>query len=274
MEWGPPEDDGGTPITHYVVEKQAPPSTQWTPCGRANGDCHKAQVVGLTPDKMYSLQVSAVNAEGVSEPLAGVDSFLTENPFGTPGAPGRPTMVGGDFDHFDLKWEAPKNDGGSRIVCYQIEARLWKDNVYFLAGEQRHNLEFGEAGGVALGQAYACRVRAINAAGSGPWSLDSDQMVARHKALKPKVVFINTEKEVTLRAGETMLFAADVFGEPPCENIVWTLGDKELVEAPGNGITIDNSKPYKSKCQKEAISRKDAGTLKLTASNANGKTVI
>merc|ERR1719412_2415488 len=270
VEWGPSEDDGGTPITHYVVEKCGGASTTWSPCGRAEGDCFKCRVVGLTPDKEYRMQVSAVNAEGVSEPLGGVDSFITENPFGNPGAPGRPVKVDGDFDHFDLKWEAPKNDGGSRIIGYQIEARPWKDNIYFLAGEQRHNLEFGEAGGVEVGQAYAVRVRAVNAAGPGPWSLDSDQMVARYKALKPKIVFNKQEKEFTFKVGDAMAFIVDVIGEPACENVTWTLGDKDLIEGEGNGVTIDNSKPYKSKLVKEGLTRKDGGMLSVAASNASG----
>ena len=274
VEWGPPEDDGGTPITHYVVEKCGGSSTTWSPCGRANGDCFKCRVVGLTPDKEYRMQVSAVNAEGTSEPLGGVDTFITENPFGTPGAPGRPLNVGGDYDHFDLKWDAPKNDGGSKIIGYQIEARPWKDNVYFLAGEQRHNLEFGEAGGVEVGQAYAVRIRAVNAAGPGPWSLDSDQMVARYKALKPKIVFNKTEKEFTFKVGDTMSFSVDVIGEPACENITWALGDKELVEGQGNGVVIDNSKPYKSKLTLEGLTRKDGGVLSITASNTSGKSWI
>ena len=268
VEWGEPEDDGGTPITHYTVEKCGGASTQWSACGRANGGCFKCRVTGLTPDKEYRMQVSAVNAEGVSEPLGCVDSFITENPFGNPGAPGRPVNVGGDFDHFDLKWEAPKNDGGSHIIGYQIEARLWKDSTYFLAGEQRHNLEFGEAGGVEEGHGYAVRVRAVNAAGPGPWSLDSDQMVARYKALKPKVVFNTQEKEFMFKVGDTMAFSADVVGEPACENIVWSLGVNDLVE--GDGVVIDNSKPYKTKLVKEGLTRKDAGTLTCTATNVNG----
>jgi len=40
-------------------------------------------------------------------------------------------MVDVDVDHFDLKWEASKNDGGSRITGYQIESRLWKDTAWF-----------------------------------------------------------------------------------------------------------------------------------------------
>ena len=270
VEWSPPEDDGGTPITHYLLEKLEGAQTQWVSCGKTNGDCFKCHVQGLTCGKEYRIQVSAVNAEGISEPLGGVDSFITENPFGTPGAPGKPEAVGVDSDHFDMKWQPPKNDGGSTITGYQLEARLWKDNVYFSAGEIRYNLEFGEASGIELDQAYAVRVRAINAAGPGPWSLDSDQCVCRHKSLKPKVV-IKAEKEVTFKAGESLVFWADVKGEPACEDIQWMLNGKELVEGPGNGIFVDNSKPYKSMVQKDNVSRKDCGLLVCNASNMNGK---
>ena len=53
----------------------------------------------------FKFQVIAVNAEGVSEPLECVDAFIPENPFGTPGAPGKPEQIGGDFDNFEVKYE-------------------------------------------------------------------------------------------------------------------------------------------------------------------------
>ena len=85
----------------------------------------------LFTDKEHRLRVIAVNAEGESEALAGVDSFRTENPYGPPSAPSKPWMVDVDMDHFDMKWEAPKNDGGSRVTGYHLESRLWKDSVWF-----------------------------------------------------------------------------------------------------------------------------------------------
>ena len=85
----------------------------------------------LVLDKEHRLRVIAVNNEGESEPLLGVDSFRTENPYGPPSAPGKPVLVDVDFDHFDLKWEAAKNDGGSRVTGYQLETRLWKDSTWF-----------------------------------------------------------------------------------------------------------------------------------------------
>ncbi len=79
----------------------------------------------------------------------------------------------------------------------------------FRSGEIRHQLEFGEAGGAELGKAYTVRVRALNVAGPGPWSVESDQLVCRHKALKPKVTF-RGPKEITLKAGEALSLAVDI----------------------------------------------------------------
>ena len=79
--------------------------------------------------------------------------------------------------------------------------------------------------------------------GPGPWSLDSEQIICRHKALKPKVTIKSEHKEVTLKAGDTMTFWADVKGEPVCEDIAWSLNGSQLIE--GNGVAVDNSKPYR-----------------------------
>ena len=74
----------------------------------------------------FFFQIYAVNAEGSSEPLESVDNFITENPFGPPGAPGKPEHIGGDFDHFEMKYEEPRNNGGSRVTSYQLEGRLYR----------------------------------------------------------------------------------------------------------------------------------------------------
>lgn len=35
LEWQPPEDDGGTPVEHYELEKLDTATNQWVPCGRS-----------------------------------------------------------------------------------------------------------------------------------------------------------------------------------------------------------------------------------------------
>ena len=179
--WNPPEDDGGSPVQYYIVERVQGNSEGWVPCGRATAPDCEVKISGLTQDKEYRLRVFAVNAQGESESLGCVDSFVTENPFQCPGAPGRPEMKDWDIDHFDMMWAAPRNDGGSRILGYELEARIWREPAWFKAGEVRLQMERGVVEGVELGQSYAVRVRAKNAAGWSPWSIESEQLVCKHK---------------------------------------------------------------------------------------------
>ena len=180
--WGAPEDDGGSPVLYYIVERaQGSQGDSWVPCGRATAPATELKVAGLTQDKEYRLRVFAVSAQGESESLVCVDSFVTENPFQCPGAPGRPEMRDWDTDHFDMMWTAPRNDGGSRVLGYELEARVYREPAWFKAGEVRLQMERGVVEGLELGQSYAVRVRARNAAGWGPWSIESEQLVCKHK---------------------------------------------------------------------------------------------
>ena len=76
---------------------------------------------------------------------------------------------------------------------------------------------------------------------------------------------------MTLKAGETLAIEANVEGEPPAHEIIWTLGGKELVQGPGNGIVVDNGKAYKSLLAKDNLTRRDQGTLTCSAANMEGK---
>jgi len=269
--WNPPEDDGGSPITHYVVEKVQGGGENWVQCGRVNAPQTECKISGLTEGKEYRLQVRAVNAQGESEGLPCVDSFITENPFQCPGAPGKPELKDWDSDHFDMKWAAPKNDGGSRILGYELEARLWRDPQWFKAGEVRLQMESGVVEGVELGQGYAVRVRAKNAAGAGHWSLESDQVVCRHKSLQPKVKIL-AGRELTAKEGDTLVVQAEVPAEPACssDEIKWFIGDRELVDDVKNGVTVDNRKEHRTTLQIDVLSRKDSGSLSCQAQNIHG----
>jgi len=267
--WAAPEDDGGSPVVYYMVERAQGQGESWVPCGRVNAPETEVKVCGLTQDKDYRLRVFAVNAMGDSEPLVCVDSFITENPYSCPGAPGRPELRDWDSDHFDMKWVEPRNDGGSRVLGYELEARLWRDPNWFRAGEVRMAMEHGLVEGVELGQGYAVRVRARNAAGWSPWSIESEQVVCKHKNLKPKVKLAGP-KDVVANEGETLTLLAEVQGEPPAQDIRWFVAGQEVVDDPKGGVVIDNSKEYKSKLQLDSVSRKHAGQVVCEASNLSG----
>src|SRR5699024_8791986 len=51
LKWRPPEDDGGLPIDHYVVEKLDPVTGNWVKCAETVGPECDAKIKGLTPGK-------------------------------------------------------------------------------------------------------------------------------------------------------------------------------------------------------------------------------
>lgn len=80
LEWGKPKDDGGTPITAYVVEKLDMQTGRWVPVGRSQKP--EMEVKGLQEGHEYNFRVKAVNDEGESEPLQTDASIIAKNPFG------------------------------------------------------------------------------------------------------------------------------------------------------------------------------------------------
>ena len=79
LSWAPPEDDGGTPITSYLVRYMDIDSGEWvTAC---TTQTPSATASGLKPGHLYMFEISAINKEGQSEPLFTGDPILAENPY-------------------------------------------------------------------------------------------------------------------------------------------------------------------------------------------------
>lgn len=88
IAWKKPEDDGGSPIKEYEIEKMDVATGKWVRVGRVPADRigpdgkHEFEVTGLNPGSEYKFRVTAVNAEGDSEPLVSDRNTLAKNPFG------------------------------------------------------------------------------------------------------------------------------------------------------------------------------------------------
>ena len=106
LHWHPPEYDGGSKITHYVVERRDITHQHWiiiaSFCKQTN-----FAVQGLTEGQEYLFRILAANANGTGLPLDGVNPIKAKAPFDLPDAPGAPvvTEVGGDF--VNLSWNKP-----------------------------------------------------------------------------------------------------------------------------------------------------------------------
>ena len=118
-------DDGGAPITNYILEKLDCESGEWSPCGKTNGEL-ECPVEGLQTGKKYKFRVRAKNSEGESEPLVGpYDSVLIKDPFDPPGPPGLPEITDWTESTVNLKWEKPLRENGAPVTHYTMEYRYY-----------------------------------------------------------------------------------------------------------------------------------------------------
>ena len=80
LKWNAPEDDGGSPIEAYEVEKYDVAAAKWVPVGRTKEPSF--HVEGLEPGHQYKFRVKAINAQGPSEELVTDKPILAKNPYG------------------------------------------------------------------------------------------------------------------------------------------------------------------------------------------------
>jgi hypothetical protein len=59
LKWKKPDDDGGSPIEYYEIEKMDLATGQWLPAGKSATP--EADVTGLQEGKTYKFRVKAVN---------------------------------------------------------------------------------------------------------------------------------------------------------------------------------------------------------------------
>lgn len=68
LQWNRPEEDGGSPITGYIIEKRDKYSPTWEKCAEVDGDTNRGRVNDLVEGTPYEFRVRAVNKAGPGEP--------------------------------------------------------------------------------------------------------------------------------------------------------------------------------------------------------------
>lgn len=82
IKWKEPEDNGGSPLTGYIIEQRENSSTVWTKAGKVDQFTTAFCCKYLTEKTEYHFRVFAVNKIGKSEPLVTKDATLARSPFG------------------------------------------------------------------------------------------------------------------------------------------------------------------------------------------------
>lgn len=81
LAWSPPDNDGGSEVTHYIVEKREIDRKTWaTVKAEVDKDKVPLKVSGLMPGTEYYFRVTAVNEYGPGVPRVSPTSYLASDP--------------------------------------------------------------------------------------------------------------------------------------------------------------------------------------------------
>ncbi|CAJ0936429.1 unnamed protein product, partial [Mesorhabditis belari] len=254
ISWKEPEDDGGSPITGYIVEKQED-GGRWVPV---------SENILAVKQTGTQLKVGKLN-EGHEYKFRSRDSIVAKNPFDEPDPPTDVTPVDWDKDHVDLAWKAPANDGGAPIEKYIVEKKDkygdWVECAV-VPGDQTK----ATAPNLTPGETYQFRVKAVNKAGPSKPSQATGPVVAKARRQAPK---INLDGLTDLRVKAGTPIKIDVsFEGAPAPTATWKIGDKP---AAGDDRAEVKSTPSTSSLVIPACRRGDSGQYFITVENEFGK---
>lgn len=84
LSWTPPEIDGGSEVTHYIVEKREIDRKTWaTVKAEVPLDKIPFKITGLMPGTEYYFRVMAVNEYGSGVPKVTPTSYVASDPVST-----------------------------------------------------------------------------------------------------------------------------------------------------------------------------------------------
>ena len=183
VTWSPPASDGGFLVTRYFVECSRDAGSTWQriPEDRSGAvprvaySGTSASITGLPAGVGHVFRVTAMNFAGRG-PASVASSEVV--PFSTPSAP---TGLWGWSvgSRVNLAWTAPAATGGAPITDYVVEYRGASESTWTTFADGTSARPLATVAGLVEGKDYVFRVSAVNRAGPGAASIDSQRLTPR-----------------------------------------------------------------------------------------------
>ncbi|XP_055016668.1 immunoglobulin-like and fibronectin type III domain-containing protein 1 [Boleophthalmus pectinirostris] len=226
IKWNPPKDDGGSPVTNYIIERQPNWQSLWTKLGDVTADRTTFRDRNVTHGKKYNYRIYAENPEGISDPLESDDSIMA-GVLILSGPPGAPQIVSASKTCIHLTWTPPEDTRGVPIVGYLLEKRKKDTNQWVAINAVNEPIEDIKCAvkDVTEGSEYQFRVSAINESGAGDPSPPSEMVCAKNPNMRPH--FKDPEDFMVVRAGNSVRIKINYEAEPPPQ-ITWLKDDEPI----------------------------------------------
>ncbi|KAM4700948.1 fibronectin type-III domain-containing protein 3A isoform 1-T1 [Discoglossus pictus] len=160
LRWGPPQTDGGSPVTCYSIEMSSEVNEHREVYQGPEVEC---TVGSLLPGKVYNFRLRAANKTGFG-PFSEKCEITT-----APGPPDQckpPQITCRTATCALIHWEAPDNNGAD-ITEYRVEWGGMEGCMQICYCGPGFTYEMR---GLSPAIVYYCRVQAVNVAGSGIFS--------------------------------------------------------------------------------------------------------
>uniref|UniRef100_A0A3Q2NTD6 Titin n=1 Tax=Fundulus heteroclitus TaxID=8078 RepID=A0A3Q2NTD6_FUNHE len=257
LAWDTPVNDGGAKITNYIVEKRESVRKAYTTV-TSNCTANSFKIEELPEGGIFYFRVCAVNAYGQGQAVETKEIKVSE----VPQPPNKVTLVDVTKTSASLAWEKPVHDGGSKVMCYNVEFKPKSGDKWGTACTVK--VPEATVPNLNPNEAYLFRVVAINEKGkSEPKDLGLP-VVAKDVAIEPSVNLLFTTYSV--KAGDDLTIEVPVRGRPK-PVVSWKKDGLPLKQT--SSITIINA-ATSSKIIFKGASREHVGKYEITLANTAG----
>ncbi|HEX5457959.1 MAG TPA: fibronectin type III domain-containing protein [Candidatus Nitrosotalea sp.] len=169
LNWSPPQNNGGSPITGYRIDYRIAPNISYSTVATLNNVTTYTHA-NLITDKTYIYRIYAINSIGPGSPAPEVSATPNSNSAPpknvTPNPPQNLVALTYSSTQINLSWGAPVSNGGPAVSGYKIEYSLDSANFTNIVANSGSSFTAYSHTGLQTGHTYTYRVFAINSIGT------------------------------------------------------------------------------------------------------------
>lgn len=177
LSWDPPEDDGGSEIQNYILEKCESKRMVWSTYSASVILTH-AHVTRLIEGNEYIFRVRAENKLGTGPPTE-TKPIVAKTKYNRPGPPEPPEVTKVSKEEMTVVWNPPEYDGGKSITGYILEKKEKRSMRWVAVTKSSIPERRLKVTNLIPGHEYQFRVKAENEIGLGDPSGPTRPVVAK-----------------------------------------------------------------------------------------------